>query len=109
MSQKDIHPRRIVELRKIADSLRYNELPVLIALIGLRNHQEMVVNMIEDGLSPDDVANTPEDIAEVVDDIESDNLGDLTGNIKAIIMDYDLADHYVVEFRPVLEVIVKKD
>jgi len=102
MNQPEITPERIIELRKMADNLSYRELPVLIALAGLRSHQEMVVDLVENGdCLPSDVANTPDEIACVVDDIEGDRLSEI--DIKGIIKHYNLADYYTVTFRSVMK------
>ena len=100
-------PERVAELRVLADSLKGNDLLALVALSALRYTQDANIDMVTSGdCSPTDIPNTEEGLRVCSSEMICDMINEK--DLVDVMIVNDLAPHYVVDFRPVYNVIVKK-
>ena len=97
---------RINELRVLADSLKTQELLALIAMTGLRNIQEANIDVINSGdAGPDELSNSVDDLSFCATEMMMDIINDV--DIKESMSVNNLAEHYILDVRPVYKIIKK--
>ena len=97
---------RINQLRDIADSLKGCELLALVALSGLRDIQEANTDVLNSGdAGPDEIPNSVDDLTSCATEMMMDIFNDV--DLKVVIDANNLAEHYVLDVRPVYKIIKK--
>ena len=85
---------RIAELRKVADTLNTNDMLALATLWGLRNIQEMNIDMVSGGdATPDQIDQSREGMAAMAADMTCDMI--TPEDMRAVARVNDLGDYSV--------------